>query len=358
VTGFPGFLGTELLPRVLRRAPDTDAVCLVQRKFARLARSRLEQLELAHPGMEERVRLVEGDITLPDLGLGDESSVLASATTEIYHLAAIYDLSVSRELGFRVNVHGTRNLLAFARECPGLARFHYMSTCYVSGRYPGIFSEDDLGKSQDFNNFYEETKFLAELDVHEALVKGMPGTVYRPSIVVGDSQTGETQKYDGPYYMIRWLLRQPRLALLAVVGNPRHTRVNVVPRDYVVEAVAHLSGLAHSVGRVYQLADHQPLTVEEMLKEIGRATGRRIIPVPMPRGVAKWALDKVPGLQRLMRIPPESVDYFVHPTHYATFNARTDLEGSGIGVPPFGSYVDRLVRFVREHPEIGSDAMA
>lgn len=357
-TGFPGMLGSELLPRVVLRSPGASVACLVQRKYARLAKSRLEQIGLSHPEVPSRVQLVEGDITLADLGLGERAGDLSSQTTEIYHLAAIYDLAVKRELAFRVNVLGTRHLLAFADACPALARFHYMSTCYVSGRYSGIFAEGDLGKGQEFNNSYEETKFLAEVDVQERMGRGLPATVYRPSIVVGDSRTGETQKYDGPYPVIRWMLRQPRLAIMPVVGRPHQVRANFVPRDFVVDAVAYLSGLPHSVGRVYQLADPEPQTMAEVLRGLARATGKRLIHVRVPGALARWALEEVPGLQRVVGASAEMLDYFVHPTHYTTFHTQADLEGSEIRVPRLSDYVDRLVAFVRDHPEIGSEAMA
>ncbi|MBV9774669.1 MAG: SDR family oxidoreductase [Gemmatimonadetes bacterium] len=355
-TGFPGFLGSELLPRVLERSPGSGAVCLVQPKFAALARARADELERGHPALAGRVRIVEGDITRPDLGLGDARELEAD-TVEVYHLAAVYDLSVAREVGMRVNVDGTRNVLALARRCPGLRRFQYVSTCYVSGRHPGTFAEDDLEVGQEFNNFYEETKYLAEVEVRRAMRDGLPATIYRPSIVVGDSATGATQKYDGPYFAIRWLLRQPKIAVMTVVGDTTRTEFNVVPRDFVVDAIAYLSGRAESEGRTYNLADPHPLTVDGMLTDLARATGRRMIRVPLPLRVAKGALDHVPGVYRLMRIPSSAVDYFVHPTRYATERTQAALAGSGIRVPRFPEYSDRLVAFVRAHPEIGAAAM-
>ena len=96
-------------------------------------------------------------------------------------------------------------------------RFHYVSTCYVSGRYSGVFGEEDLEKGQTFNNFYEETKYHAEVEVQKRMKNGFPATVYRPAIVVGDSHTGATQKFDGPYYVIRWLLKQPYVAIMPMV---------------------------------------------------------------------------------------------------------------------------------------------
>ena len=356
-TGFPGFLGSELLPRVLDRAEGADAVCLIQAKFADLARRRLAELSAARPRLAGRVRLIEGDITRPDLGLADEGAALRGEVVEIFHLAAVYDLSVPRALGMKVNVDGTRHLLDFAADCSALRRFQYVSTCYVSGRFPGVFTEDDLIAGQRFNNFYEETKYLAEVEVQQRMAEGLPATVYRPAIVVGDSRTGATQKYDGPYYIIRWILRQPGVATVPVVGDPKATRVNLVPSDFVVAAIAHLSGLERSAGRVYQLADPAPLTVDELLTEIGRATGRHLLRLPLPLSVAKGALDYVPFVYRLLQIPSSAVDYFVHPTDYACEHTLADLAGSGIAAPPIRGYLDRMVAFAAAHPEIGSAAM-
>ena len=356
VTGFPGFLGSELLPRILRRNAHDDAICLVQGKFVDLARRRAEELTRAHPALRGRIELVEGDITRLGLGLRTFGE-LQREIREVYHLAAVYDLSVKQALAMRVNVDGTVNTLDFAAGCPHLSRFQYVSTCYVSGRYAGIFSERDLIKGQEFNNFYEETKYHAEVEVQKRMREGLPATIYRPAIVVGDSRTGATQKYDGPYFVIRWLLKQPHLAVMPMVGNPKITRVNLVPSDFLVDALSYLSGLELSAGKVYQLADPAPLTVDEMITEAGRATGRLVIRVPALQSVAKAAIDHVPGVYRLMGIPSAAIDYFVHPTHYCVEQTVRDLEGSGISCPSFPDYVDNLVRFVRSHPEISSDAM-
>lgn len=356
LTGFPGFLGSALLPRVLARAPDTRVVCLVQPRFAGLARERAKAL--AGTDAACRVCIAEGDITRPGLGLPvAQHRELHAGVREVYHLAAVYDLGVTRSLGMQVNVDGTRHVLELAAECPGLTRFHHVSTCYVSGRHRGLFREDDLEAGQSFNNYYEETKYLAEAEVRQARRDGMPVTVYRPSVVVGDSRTGETQKYDGPYYVIQWLLRQPRVALMPVAGDPRATVFNVVPRDFVVDAMAYLSGRRDTAGHTYALADPDPPTVDEMLAELARATERRMIRIPLSPKLAKGAIDHVPGVDRLLRIPSAAVDYFVHPTRYGTERAQAALAGSGISVPRFASYAGRLVSFVRAHPEIGAGAM-
>ena len=343
-TGFPGFLGSELLPRLLARSPDVRARCFVQPQFAPLARKRAGEIAGG-----SRIEIVEGDITSRITARTDD-------VVEIYHLAAVYDLMVRRDVGVRVNVEGTRNVLEFAARCPLLERFHYVSTCYVSGRHHGTFGEGDLDKGQPFNNYYEETKFLAEVLVREAMSEGLRATIYRPSVVVGDSRTGATQKFDGPYFVMQWLLRQPRLAVLPVLGRSKDLRFNVVPRDFIVDALERLTATPESIGKCYQLADPEPMTVAETIDAVALATNRTVIRIPMPRAVAKGALDYVPGVYRLMRIPSAAVDYFVHPTHYDTTNAQRDL-GTML-IPQFRDYLPRLVEFVRAHPEIGSKAMA
>jgi thioester reductase-like protein len=359
LTGFPGFLGSELAERLLQRYhADVTLTCLIQSKFRPQAEARAAAILAGRSGEAGRIRLLDGDITVPDLGLGEAYRGLQAETIEVFHLAAVYDLGVSRGLAMRVNVDGTHNVLSFARGCPHLLRFQYVSTCYVSGRHPGIFREEDLSVSQSFNNWYEETKYLAEMEVQKARDEGMPVTIYRPSIVTGDSRTGETQKYDGPYYFIRWILKQPEeVAIVPMVGRPDSTYVNVVPRDYVIDAIAYLSSLEQSANMVYQLCDPNPLNVSDMLDAITRATGRRVVRLPLPKSVAKSSLQYVPGMEAFMGIEPESVEYFVLPTHYRCDNTIAALEGSGISCPSFGDYIDNLVAFVRRHPEIASAAM-
>ncbi len=348
-TGFPGFLGSELLPRVVLRSDDY-ALCLVQPKFRALAEQRANELIAKHPALANRIRIVEGDITQ------SLEHIAANDVREIFHLAAVYDLSVARELAMRVNVTGTQRVLDLAERAPQLERLHYISTCYVSGRHEGVFTEDDLEKGQRFNNYYEETKQLAEVEVRKRMAR-IPTTIYRPSVVVGDSTSGATQKFDGPYFVMQWLMRQPRIAVLPVIGNPARYTFNVVPRDFVVRAMEELSARRDNIGRTYALADPAPLTVDETINTIAAATDRKVLRVPLTKFLAKASLQYVPGVYRLMRIPAAAVDYFVHPTTYDTAHATRDLAQAGIVAPRFRDYAPRLVEFVRAHPEIGSAAM-
>jgi thioester reductase-like protein len=354
VTGFPGFLGSRLIPRIAART-EGRILCLVQPKFRRVAEARLQELSLVQPSLRERVRLLDGDITHPRLGL---SIGEASDLTEIVHLAAIYDLNVPRDTAMRVNVEGTRRVLEVAQANADLQRLQYVSTCYVSGRFEGTFLESDLDQGQDFNNFYEETKFLAEVEVRKAMESGLPATVYRPAIVVGDSVTGETQKYDGPYYAIRWVVRQRAIAIMPIVGDTDRNVLNVVPSDWVIEAIDRLSAMPEAEGVTYQLADPDPLTIRELLELIEKSSGRKIFKVPLSLGAAKFALDHVPGVYWLMQIPSGAIDYFVHPTRYDTTNTVRDLGEVGLALPRFADYGPRLVDYVLRHPDVPSEAMA
>ncbi len=359
LTGFPGFLGSAVAARLLtRNDPDVTITALVQPQYRKAAETRAAELQGKTRTRQRRIRIVEGDIARPGLDMeGAVYRILQADVREIWHLAAVYDLGVGKELAERVNVQGTRNVLELATSARGLSRFQYVSTCYVSGRYPGIFREGDLHHSGPFNNHYEETKHRAEVEVQAARDQGLPVTVYRPAIVVGDSRTGETQKYDGPYAIIRWIMRWSRVAPLPLPGDPSRARVNVVPRDFIVDAMDHLSGLQVSNGKVYQLADPQPPTVEEMTRMLGVATDRRLLRMRVPSRLALSAFRHVPGLASFTGIEPEAVPYFSHPTRYDTSETERDLQGSGITCPPFQSYAERLVRFVRENPDLPRGGM-
>ncbi|MDN5765136.1 MAG: SDR family oxidoreductase [Humibacillus sp.] len=355
MTGFPGFVGSALLPRLLARRPGVQAVCLVQTQHVALARQRVATLTETHPHLKGRLQLVEGDITATDLGICAGADL--GDVREVWHLAAVYDLAVESGVARRVNVDGTNNVLQFCTSRGSMPRLHHVSTCYVSGSHEGIFGEDDLDEGQVFRNHYESTKWEAEMAVHQAMADGLPATIYRPGIVVGDSTTGATQKYDGPYFLAAFLLRQLRLAAVPAVGDPDRVRVSLVPRDFVVDAMDELSVLDTSVGRTYALTDPDPPTVREVVDTFADHLGKWVVWVRLPLGVTRGLLATVPGMEWLVGFPAESVDYFASPTTYSTTNTRSDLEGSGVVCPPFADYAATLLEFMRTHPEIDSAAM-
>ena len=354
LTGFPGFLGSALLERVLARG-NGPVACLVQPRYLDVARQRAKAIA-AETGADpdEAVRLYEGDITEPDLDLGSSRDDLGTVR-EVYHLAAVYDLGVGRDVAEAVNVRGTEHVLDVAEDID-VDRFQYVSTCYVSGRYDGVFTEEHLQEGQSFNNHYEETKHRAEVAVQERMAAGFPATVYRPAIVVGDSQTGETDKYDGPYYLLELLLAQPQtLSASFLLPGSSGAELNVVPRDFVIDAIAHLSARTDAVGEVYQLCDPTPLSVPAFVDRLAEAAGHRTVTVPTTEAVARRALA---ALERIsVRVEPETLAYLDHPTRYACPATRRALAGTAFEVPPFESYVDQLVEFYRQNPDIGDDPM-
>lgn len=357
MTGFPGFLGSALLPRLLARRPDTRAVCLVQDRHLGTARDRVRDLETTDPHTTGRIDLVEGDITLPGLGLTPEVRSALDTVTEVWHLAAVYDLHVAPELARMVNVDGTANVLDFCWSLPSPARLHHVSTCYVSGTHPGEFTEDALDEGQSFRNHYETTKFAAELLVRRAMSRGLPATVYRPGIVVGDSRTGETQKFDGPYFFATFLRRQGHVAVVPRLADPDAVRVYLVPRDFVVSAMDHLSVLDDSVGRTYALADPETPTAREIVDAFAGRLGKRVLWVPMHAGLTRAAIRTVPGMSWLLGLPAELIDYFASRTTYSTANTERALADTDLSCPPFRSYAHRLLDFMVEHPDVPSNAM-
>ena len=348
LTGFPGFIAGRLLRRLA--ADGARFLLLVQPAFLERARAEVAEIAAETGAGAERFRLLEGDITRARLGMSDADFEQARAeTTVVFHLAAIYDLAVERGAAMRVNVEGTRGVNEFARAVRNLRRYHYVSTCYVAGQRTGLIREDELRHAAGFRNFYEETKYLAELEV-EALKGELPVTVHRPSVVCGDSRTGETAKYDGVYYLINYLRMQPRLLSLANIGN-RDVRLNVVPVDFVVEAMAALARDERAAGATVQLADPAPLTTYELFELIARALADRGSFVTVPPALVQKSLafrvsEKLTGLPRV------GAPYFFIKQTYDTARAQALLAPSGAACPPFPSYVNALIDYVEKHPTL------
>ena len=353
-TGFPGFIGMRLLPRLLELKPGARVVCLVQDKFEGVARQSIEALEGSYPHLRRRIGLVTGDITTPGLGVDKgEAQDLRGELTEAYHLAAVYDLAVAREPAHRINVLGTRHVLEFLDGAARFDRLHYVSTAYVSGNHKGAFHETDLDVGQGFKNHYEETKFLAEVEVVKSTV---PRTIYRPGVVVGDSRTGETGKFDGPYFVLRAMQRLPSPGLFIRLGKGDGT-VNVVPVDFVVEALARLSAADLSRGKTYHLTDPNPRGPVEIAHMFAKGLGKRFAYVPVPLWLAKGAFAPGP-VRRFLGMPAQALDYFDDAVRHDATNASADLRALGLECPALADYVPRLVEFyLRKRDEVRREAM-
>lgn len=347
LTGFPGFIAGRLVAELATAG--ARLLLLVQPDFATRAQTDIARIVRETGAPIAHFQTLAGDITQPDLGLAPNALAQARAeTTTLFHLAAIYDLAVTRELAMRVNVAGTHSVNDFARTLPHLRRYHYVSTCYVAGKRAGLIREDELAHDAGFRNYYEETKYLAELEV-EGLKRELPVTIHRPAVVCGDSQTGETAKYDGIYYLINYLRMQPRLLSLANIGN-RDVRLNIVPVDFVVKAMTTLACDDRAIGATVQLADPQPLTTRELFDTIAHALAGRgaLLQVPPPLVRASLSL---PISEAMTGMPRVAVPYFFIEQTYDTARAQTLLAPHNLHCPSFPTYVRALIDYVAQHPQ-------
>ncbi len=344
-TGFPGFIGMRLLPLILERQPGARVACLVQEKFQHAAASAVQRLEAGHAHTRGRIELVTGDITLPGLGIEPgRAAELRRHLQQAWHLAAVYDLAVARDVARRINVDGTRHVLDFAASAASFERLQYVSTAYVSGTARGLFRETDLDVGQGFKNYYEETKFQAESEV---IRSKLPATIYRPGVVVGDSKTGETGKFDGPYLVLGLMDRLPSPGIFFRLGRGTGT-VNIVPVDFVISAMAALSATLSSLGRTYHLCDPQPHSPAELTEMFAKAFGKRFVFVPVPLAVARACFSPRP-VQRFFRMPKQALDYFHDAVRHDTTQASRDLGALGVECPRLADYLPRLIAFYRSH---------
>lgn len=348
LTGFPGFIADRLVERLARR--DTQFFLLVQPQFVDKAANAIQRIAERTGTPLENFALIEGDITRPNLGISDDDlRTIREETTSVFHLAAAYDLAIDKETATRVNFEGTSNVNELCRTIANLRRYNYISTCYVAGKRIGRILETELEHNAGFRNFYEETKYLAELEV-EKLKSTLPVTIFRPSVVVGDSQTGETVKYDGIYYLIQYLRKAPGLLRLINVGN-KNVRLNLVPVDFVVDGIAALSSHEDAIGKTIALADPDPLTTAELFDVIAQLLSKkRSAYTPPPSLVEKSLL--LPFSPPMTGLPHSSVPYFFLSQTYDTHQAYKLLDAHGVKCPNFRDYAANLITFVEKHPRL------
>ncbi len=349
MTGFPGFIGSQLIDRLARREADIRFTLLIQEKMREAANAALAKLDAVHRGLAGRTTLLAGDISRPQLGLSDaDYQKLAGSITNVWHLAAIYDLAVPEAIAYRVNVVGTSNVLDLCQDAKNLERLDYVSTCYVAGKRGGVVKEDDLDEGQGFKNHYESTKCWAEMEVRRRM-KRVPTCVHRPGIVVGDSKTGQTDKYDGPYFVITLFMRLPGWLPMVNIGDGK-ARVNIVPVDFVVDAMAALMFNPKSIGQTVALADPNPHTAKEIVERLLEVLGRGKPVASLPSGMVERALESG-KVRQLVKVPREAVIYFNHDVEFDTANQRRLLEGSGVRCPDLLDILPTLVEYVKANPD-------
>lgn len=348
LTGFPGFIAGRLVERLADK--DTQFFVLVQPKFLETAEKAVTRIAFETGVPLENFALVKGDITQTGLGIpAADLETIRNETTDVFHLAAAYDLAIDKDFAYAVNLDGTKNVNAFVRSVFNLKRYNYVSTCYVAGKRTGDIRETELEHDKGFRNFYEETKYLAEIEVDD-LKKELPITIFRPSVVVGDSQSGETAKYDGIYYLIQYLRRWPAFLRAINVGNKR-VRLNLVPVDFVIQAIAVLSKDESAEGKTVAVADPSPLTTAAMFDLIaGKLSGKRSVIHP-PEKLVEFTLN-TPVSPPITGLPKYGVPYFFISQTYDTSIADRLLEPHGVVCPNFADYVGNLIDFVEKHPQL------
>ena len=341
-TGFPGFIGRRLVARLLADDPDVRIAALVEEKMAEAARTAASGLDGG-----DRVEVLVGDIGDRRLGLSDaDYDRLTTEVTTAHHLAAIYNLAVPLEVAQRVNVDGTGNVLDLLGRAKQLERLNYVSTAYVAGMRTGVVYEHELVMGQQHKNHYESTKFQAEVWVRERM-GDIPTTVYRPAIVVGDSSTGETQKFDGPYYILRTIARAGG-GPLAMFGRSE-APFNVVPVDFIVDAIAAASADPAAVGETLHLVDPDPITAADLFRSLAREYAGREPSFRVPPRLVERSLHFDAVRKQFGGAPSESIQYLNHAVRFDTRRADEVLGRSGLRCPRFEEYVANMVRFFREH---------
>ncbi len=348
LTGFPGFIAERLVEHLA--AADRRMVLLVQPQFIQKSMESVAEIAKRTGTPAENFSLIEGDITSSDLGMPlADVDMVRNTATDVFHLAAIYDLAVPKEPAFLVNLEGTRNVNELAASMPHLKRYNYISTCYIAGKRTGRIREDELEHDAGFRNFYEESKYLAEREV-EKLKGRIPLTIFRPSVVVGDSKTGETVKYDGIYHLIQYLQMAPGVLRLVNVGN-KDVRLNLVPVDFVVDGIVALAFDDEAEGKTIALADPSPLSTSELFDLVAEYLSGKPSAFGPPSALVEKAL-MLPVTPQLTGLPHSGVPYFFLAQTYDTEIGEKLLKKHGITCPNFRDYVGNLMKFVEMHPEL------
>ncbi len=346
MAGFPGFITTRIVRKLAGDDPTRQFVLLVHPSQLKKARTAVNAITEESGGPAERFRIVEGDITKANLGLSkNEQKEMAEQVTHVFHLAAIYDLAVGEEIAELINVTGTENVTSWVSGLPHLKRYVYYSTAYVSGNRTGTILETELIDINGFKNFYESTKFKAELIVQRAW-NDIPTTIIRPGVVMGDARTGATDKFDGPYFVMRFIDRFSKIPIPNI--GKGEALFNVVPVNYVVDATCQLAHMKESEHKVYHLVDPSPHTVRDAFGLICQAQMGFTPKYTIPLALVKLTLA-IPSFRRWVGVELETLDYFKIGPQYDSYQAQKDLAAVGVTCPDFASYIKTAVEYFAEH---------
>jgi NAD(P)-dependent dehydrogenase (short-subunit alcohol dehydrogenase family) len=358
VTGATGFIGKRLVKTLLARRGTTVHFLVRPGSEGKLA-----ELYSYWDVSKTRAIPVSGDLTTKKLGVSsDDIKALKGQVSHLYHLAAVYDLSADEESQMRVNIEGTRNMVEFAKAIDA-KHVHHVSSIAAAGLYEGVFREDMFEEAEGLDHPYFMTKHESEKIVRKECK--VPWTVYRPAMVVGDSTTGEMDKIDGPYYFFKLIQRMreilpPWFPSIGLEGG----RVNIVPVDFVVAALDHISHhLGKTSGACYHLVDPMGYRVGDVLDIFSKAAHAPKMNVFVnaallgfiPKSVKKGLMALAPvrrvraAVMKDLGVPDDILTFINYPTRFDRRATDAALKGSGIECPNLKDYAWRLWDYWERH---------
>jgi thioester reductase-like protein len=364
VTGATGFIGRHLVEQLLANREGQIYVLVREGSTERL------QELIEDWGEPDRIVPVVGDLAEERLGLSDEKvAELRGNVDHFFHLAAIYDMTADAESNMKLNVGGTRHAVELANDIDA-GTFHHVSSIAAAGTYKGLFREDMFDEGQPLEHPYHRTKFESE-KIARTQTKG-PWRVYRPSVVVGHSQTGDMDKIDGPYYFFKAIqtLRHYLPEWLPLIG-PEMGYTNIVPVDFVAAALDHVAHQPELDGQAFHLTSPKSQRSGEVMNAFAAAAhaprmamriDSRLIQA-LPTGAVGMAM-KLPAVRNVRRavledygIPDEVLDYIGLTAQFDTRDTERALAGSGIEVPDLETYADKLWDYWERHldPDLFKD---
>ncbi|HEX5685687.1 MAG TPA: SDR family oxidoreductase [Ideonella sp.] len=358
VTGATGFIGKRLVKKLLARRGST-VYFLVRPGSEGKVSGLLEDWGVS----KARAIAVSGDLTSKKLGVAaDVIKQLKGQIDAVYHLAAVYDLSADEESQVQVNIEGTRNVVEFAKAIDA-GHLHHVSSIAAAGLYEGVFREDMFEEAEGLDHPYFMTKHESEKIVRKE--SKVPWTVYRPAMVVGDSTTGEMDKIDGPYYFFKLIQRMrqllpPWMPAVGLEGG----RINIVPVDFVVDALDHIShSKAATKGKCFHLVDPVGYRVGDVLDIFSKAAHAPKMNLFInaallgfiPKSVKKGLMAVAPvrrvrnAIMKDLGLPEDILTFINYPTRYDCRETLAALKGSGIECPKLDDYAWRLWDYWERH---------
>ena len=366
ITGATGFIGKRLVRRLLDSQRDGTIYFLVRNA----SQGKIDALLEYWDAPKGRCVPVVGDLTANRLGLdGKTIDSLRGKIKHFFHLAAIYDLSADEASQVKANIEGTANAIELANVL-NAGCFHHTSSIAAAGLYDGEFTEKMFDEAKNLPNAYYRTKHDSEGLVRKNCT--VAWRVYRPAIVVGDSVTGEMDKIDGPYYLFKTLrgLKQQLPSWLPAIGI-NGGFINIVPVDYVVNAMEHIAHKDGLNGQTFHLVDPHPKRVGDVVNLFAKAAGAPQMRVQLNSGVLNKIPDNVkaavmenPPAKKLtnsvlnkMGLPESFLSFVNYPTRFDSINTTKALKGSGIQCPSLTEYAAVLWNYwdQRMDPDIRVD---